>query len=1352
MKKSKTKKTSLTKSVKAELQKKIASASLKGPVAITEADLKTLGLLFGKKNSIVCSFDEVLFICYKTLNQVTNEYEYFVHRKLDKKTKAHAVSLVDETQAKAIGLHEGIKKLKIGDEVFDIHYVSADAFPTQFKKFALKEKAPVISDDRFLTHFMDADAADKELNIFFDELRNWKKQITDKVLETKEVEKVEPKVVKQPSEKLIDITELSTPKKVSADSVTYSDAFNIRSVQKTGYHYLADNELIFVREPKTPRSELSFSYQTNFRDVDNFWSKLVKFYNINAVDLDRKLDSLEKHESPTRVFDTEQAELKITSKTKSAEESLEPKRIYLEEERDVLHEKVESLRLILETNQIPLDDSVEYKNLVQKYEETVAELDQVNKAIEIVNTENQTLSQRYQNFVPRNYTKVNATTETLNRHQDFVIDKLSNFDQQLNDIEYRKKEFEELLYQRVVNTHKAKKAKAKFELELRAQKPDNSELLLIAEREQEHLNQLAEQGRIQENIALVQAQIDLDESKINNSIETLREFEVVDNYEERIKNLHTQQQSLKERQVELNDVLVGAKIKLLKRRKLIKEDLKKRSQSLMFFENEIYQLSKKLNEEIRENFEVVWKLWNGKGISEINEIFTKKIELLTQISEVVAAQIDRLSINQMQSLELAKENQIDWEKVYEEVVNEYKVKGFYQENPKIEEFMFDNNQTKQNPFVRVELAPAVEKIVNLDYALSLADTQSRETYLNDQAKLSLLGLNPVTKDDDEYLVIDQLHENDELTPEQQSRLEQAQLERRLLEEEQMAKEAEVVAAQVETERELEAEMARVRAQKEQIDREIAAENAELERKLRQEEADALAVAQVSSEIHSKIVSEHKKEVYHFAKNLITEKYVELNGKNLVITDQFEPTLPQSSQRLQNLDYLAKPEDLSFQESNEVLDLEPFEEPWTNSFDNPLADEAPLGPELNIESANEQLEAFLDQPVEIEPTNLDSQETQPIETNDDSLIDQLNQEEFDLSDDLSSTDFAPEQNNFAEFSDVDVISTEDLLGDNVDHESNVTEDLVTLEDLSGPIQRVESEQQPASTEDFSFEAPDFSAFKPEDLVDESALAVDENQLDQQLSLIEEENEIMNDDKTDDKISAVFDDLTYREPAPTESEQPNRVSEIDLSEIKKRIMQIDEEILHLSSFTERSETRVEQAVKLRDELKRQFDEQMEIGKLEFEQSRDEFNNYLKSEIDEINEENTFDEAIEKHLLEDDLFAEPTAHDEVVDKDTDPSMPELSSPENSYFDTHRHTDQQDESTGELDQEPTDHFNQYDTTDHNHDHEPEGLADEAAEQNQSHDLTDSSEEETESETEPVAPAKKEGIFGKLKNLFGGK
>lgn len=1170
---SRSKKNYLAKSAKIDLQKKIISSSKDGVVLLSEKDLKTLGLVFGKKNNIVCLIDEVLFVGYKLLNEKGN-FDYIFYRRLDKNSKPHEISLIDESQAKKIGLHEGIKKVKIGDEIFKIHYVSPDVFPQKFKKFALREKGPKINDDKFLTHFFDINAADRKLQDFFEELRNFG-DLELKKLESTQVPPQPESQKPKPEEKYVNLTALANNQQFFAKDITVSDAFNINSVQKTGYHYLSDNELINVRYQKWHPSEIDYSFQHSFKNVDNFWNKLTGHYDVKVPDLDRKLRNIANQEYKHPIFAKEQSELDITVKSKDGKDNLLPKKEYLEKKEVLLKEKIDSLKVILGANGVVFDDSNEYLELQKKLEETQGELAKLAEAIDLLTKENAHLHEKYSNFTLRNYTHVQAKPEILVEKQDFVLKNLSSFDEQLNEVEYRKKEFEELLVSRLESTHNAKKAKVRFDLDLLS-KNDESKRNLIsqAEAQKARLQKLARDGRIQENAMLIQSQIELETAKITNSIETLKEFNLIDNYETHISELNKLQNELNLKQKELNEVLFNAKVKLLKRQRFVVKETNQRNKFLANFENEVYQLAQKLSDEIKNNFDSVWKLWNTKGISAINEIFTKKIELLSQISHVISAQIDRLSVEQMKLLEVAKEHQSDWQKVYSEVVAEYREKGYYLEKPKI--LPYDGIYEEDPAFVKVELTPSIEKIIQLDYNATLPANFDKQTKY-ELFKVGLLGLNPSLKDDDEYLIIDQI--GDELTEEQKIELERKKAEMDAAAQAKADFEAAEAALLLEKEKEVTLEMERVAKEQAILNEKLEAENKILEEKLNFEEKEALEIVRKRAQLSSDITETFKKDVLKYAQKLVTEKQAKLINKEIVFSKSgnFDEN---EMQIFSEKDYFLQPQGISLDETSSVLDLKSFDD--TNMTDNKLF-----------------LEAI------IEPSS-------------------------------------EEKSNFA-------------IGDlQTNEESNLAE----FDPMAHPTENADlNEHLKENNEDqdvpFGLQAND-ELYTPEDQSELSHLL----EGDQDESKHENYDKSLVSEDGDDQLKVkteVVEKIIYKSP------------KIDLSEIKTRIQRLDEEIQALSRYTERNEHKVEQAVKMRDELKEQFDKQMDTTKLLFTSDQDKINAYLKQEVLplENNGDDEIGDAIEYHELN--FHPKENQNQE---PDLDPSVHVSETP--TYFDKVEKSDQ--------------------------------------------------------------------------------
>lgn len=518
--------------------------------------------------------------------------------------------------------------------------------------------------------------------------------------------------------------------------------------------------------------------------------------------------------------------------------------------------------------------------------------------------------------------------------------------------------------------------------------------------------------------------------------------------------------------------------------------------------------------------------------------------MLAQISNVISSQIDRLSVEQMKLLEISKEHQADWEKIYTEVVAEYQQKGYYLEKPKVQPYdaFYEEDQT----FLRIELSPTVEKIIGLTFDSKLP--VNHEKHRNSEiVKADLLGLSPKTKDDDEFVVIDQV--GDHLTAEQQKEYDRKQAEAASLAQAKQDFEAAEAVLLAEKEKEVAVEMERVTREQEILNRKLAEENRILEEKLKLEEREALGIVGKRAQMSSEITDTFKKEVLHFAQSVVTEKHARLVNKELVFSKSDKSGYEQTP-TFSEKDYFLKPQGISLDETSGVLDLKPFDD--TDMTDNKLFLEA------IIEPSSEEKTSF-------EATEAETGEEAP-------------------------TDAAALE--------IGLPGNEELYSQTDNEELNQL--------IEGEV----VDAAPAETDELP------------------AAAADADETDAKTEVVER----------------VVEKVVYKSP------------NIDLGLIKKRIMHLDDEISALSRYAERNEKKVEQAVRLRDELKQQFDQQMEVARIEFTEDQEKINAYLKQEVKplETNGDEFISDAIETHELN---FHPQT--DELKEPDLDPTIAPVDAP---------------------------------------------------------------------------------------------
>lgn len=259
----------------------------------------------------------------------------------------------------------------------------------------------------------------------------------------------------------------------------------------------------------------------------------------------------------------------------------------LTKQENELSQKLATLRLVLVSNQLDPSSNEEYLGLDKEHQRIKNELAEVESRLKFLQENPQ--NQDYQ-AGRRHFIEVVGLNDVIHKNQDLVLDKSLTLDKDLNKIEDDKVLLERLLQKKLLALNEAKQTKIKLEQQRRELIAKNREFDDADVQLSNHLADLAERGRIHEKNALIQAQINRERNRLDNSIANLQEFPVYEDYEKEVKTLEQKDQELAGKKSELDEFLVTAQHKLLHERKIIAQECEASRKFFFELEKDILDL------------------------------------------------------------------------------------------------------------------------------------------------------------------------------------------------------------------------------------------------------------------------------------------------------------------------------------------------------------------------------------------------------------------------------------------------------------------------------------------------------------------------------------------------------------------------------------------------------------------------------------------------------------------------------------------------------------------------------------------------------------------------------------------
>lgn len=724
---------------KRALEARLLSETINGVVLLTDEEVFVLKIRLDSKGAGSILINSVLFSCEKV--EIANQKHVYVFKRTLDKANIKNAALISADQAAKIGLSEGIDRIKVGNSYYKVHYVDYADFPDEFKQ-ANKIAKPL---EDFYPQDESNASSKPELSKFFADLRQRRNLATSDNSAHSEADPNNQRVtvsnLKQSlipkgdrSKQYYDIIDLKPGNTVTKKKTTIDQDLDTDLKRET--------ELELSRPTSTAPEEFEVDFTFDqYKTVNDFWTKLFNFYNVDLNQWEKRVSHFKSQDQIQPIYDLEQEYLNTIMNSKNNPGNLLIKQDKLAKQENELSQKLATLRLVLVSNQLDPSSNEEYLGLDKEHQRIKNELAEVESRLKFLQENPQ--NQDYQ-AGRRHFIEVVGLNDVIHKNQDLVLDKSLTLDKDLNKIEDDKVLLERLLQKKLLALNEAKQTKIKLEQQRRELIAKNREFDDADVQLSNHLADLAERGRIHEKNALIQAQINRERNRLDNSIANLQEFPVYEDYEKEVKTLEQKDQELAGKKSELDEFLVTAQHKLLHERKIIAQECEASRKFFFELEKDILDLVNDFERQALFSLENVRKIWNEQVVYELNSIYNRNNNILTQVSNVVLSQIERLSVEQVRLSKVFDQERINWLKLFEETTQEFRLQGLYVPPSQVRKIK------KHNQFSLADYPIGTEelKVINLEYNLEF--TNEPEILAREQKKNLIIGLDPITKDDSEY--------------------------------------------------------------------------------------------------------------------------------------------------------------------------------------------------------------------------------------------------------------------------------------------------------------------------------------------------------------------------------------------------------------------------------------------------------------------------------------------------------------------------------------------------------------------------------------------------------------------------
>ncbi|CCE66697.1 hypothetical protein [Candidatus Mycoplasma haematominutum] len=561
------------------------------------------------------------------------------------------------------------------------------------------------------------------------------------------------------------------PKTITAD-ITELIPSPVESYRQTITELVKDNKRASFFNPNLPFTQVTDLNKNHhfwtmitpqYNNVDSFVLKLKEFYSALSP---HEIDQLEeKRITPETAHIWEKLNRKpglgrYAQKNSSFKKLLDDKLTKLREKNRELSSYLKVLKTqIIDDGQNPAENAA-YLFTQKEQKEVLEEIEGTDKVINQFEQQIEKFSSLHPGMDAKFYLSIFGSQTLLNESDARVGDALVELNNQLNEIVFYQREIEKVLLERVSTLHRAKKSEMK--LEFLAQDASLSKLItrrLQAEKDahrKDQLRQLELQGSLHLAKTSVQKQINEERTKLVKYLDDLNRMENIPQYEEESRKLKEQKELFSQKVEDYREELYALKLKVESVEKQYSAFLGSIRDQVLAFQQEVSNHYSSHVGLLNDSMNRVWADWTNKGIDHIEKILSRKKQLIRDFSEIVILKLKKMYASQDSLLEESRKRKAEWEKVYREMVDEFKTLGYYLESPKPSEYFYKYLPKMDKSLFN--LSPEMKKLIYYKPSLKYTAPKVNE----------LIGLSPKLLNDEEFLVIDQVWTK--LTPIQERKL------------------------------------------------------------------------------------------------------------------------------------------------------------------------------------------------------------------------------------------------------------------------------------------------------------------------------------------------------------------------------------------------------------------------------------------------------------------------------------------------------------------------------------------------------------------------------------------------------
>ncbi|AFO51779.1 hypothetical protein MHLP_00995 [Candidatus Mycoplasma haematolamae str. Purdue] len=500
-----------------------------------------------------------------------------------------------------------------------------------------------------------------------------------------------------------------------------------------------------------------------YNTVDAFALQLKEFYrSLSPFKLDQLI---EKQETTGRV--TLWEELGKQSGLSSYDGSENNFKKLLDEKIKELKSKNDDLTRYLTTLKEQLqaegkqpESNVMYLHSMKEKRQILTEIEHTFKVLREYSTKIGEFSATHQGFKANFYISIFGSEAILSQYDSLICSSLLDLNDQLNEIVYYQKEIERVLFERLSALHKARKAEIKLEFLSSDQQFSKLVLRKLTESQREERNRelkrLEIQGSLELSKANIQKQINQEKAKLSRYLEKLNKTPYIADYEEQSRSLREKKAAFNQKVEDYREEIYALKLQVESAERQYSSFISDLREKILEFQKEVSVAYSDHLSLMNSSVNQIWTDWANQGIDYIERILSRKKKLVKEFSEIVVLKLKTMYAAQDKLLEESRRRKQEWERVYREMVDEFKTLGYYLVNPKPSEYYYKHFPKLDKS--HFELSPEIKKL--LYYRPSLKYTTPKVN--------ELIGLSPKIVNDEDFLVLDQVWTT--LTPIQEHKL------------------------------------------------------------------------------------------------------------------------------------------------------------------------------------------------------------------------------------------------------------------------------------------------------------------------------------------------------------------------------------------------------------------------------------------------------------------------------------------------------------------------------------------------------------------------------------------------------